>query len=134
MELDIHTGKRVLYKHNGQWEVGEISDLMPPAITEKGLFLFIIPKEYINTPDIAYLHDVEINDIFLDAVPVEDWMTQYNYLMPKNEYIDFIKSDEFDKSIERAYVSDGEYYYYSINKFTEQWLNKQPFEYVVREE
>ena len=126
MELDIRAGKRVLYKVNGKWNVGELAQAN--AYVNDGLFLPIIAKENLNCSM------VEINDIFLESKPVEDWMRQYNYLMTKEEYIDFINSDDFDKSIEHAYVSDGEYYYYSINKFTEQWLNKQPFEYVVREE
>lgn len=126
MELDIHAGKRVLYKINGKWNVGELAQAN--ATVDEGLFLPVIPKENLNCIM------VEINDIFLESKQVEDWMRQYNYLMTKEEYIEYINNEDFDKNIEHAFVSDGEYYYYSINKFTEQWLNKQPFEYVVREE
>ena len=98
------------------------------------MFVFVIPKDYIDTEEVPYLHDVEINDLFLEAVPVEDWMAQYGYLMPKEKYIEFIQSEDFDKNIEHAYVSDGEYYYYNVNKYSEQWLNKQPFDFIVREE
>ena len=134
MEIKIHAGQRVLYKHNGQWCVGKLTSQMPPELTEKGLFVFVIPKDYLDAEEVPYLHDVEINDLFLEAIPVEDWMAQYGYLMPKEDYINFIKSEEFDKNIEHAYVSDGEYYYYNVNKYSEQWLNKQPFDYIVREE
>jgi hypothetical protein len=134
MEIKIHAGQRVLYKHNGQWCVGKLTNQMSPELTEKGLFVFVIPKDYMDAEEVSYLHDVEINDLFLEAIPVEDWMAQYGYLMPKEDYINFIKSEEFDKNTERAYVSDGEYYYYNVNKYSEQWLNKQPFDYIVREE
>ena len=134
MDLKIHNGMRVLYKHNGQWCVGKLTNQMSPELTEKGLFVFVIPKDYMDAEEVPYLHDVEINDLFLEAVPVEDWMSQYGYLMPKEKYIEFIQSEDFDKNIEHAYVSDGEYYYYNVNKYSEQWLNKQPFEFIVREE
>ena len=130
MELKIHAGQRVLYKHEGQWHVGEIAQAA--AYVDKGLFIPVHPQEtmYDNLDHIM----VEINDLFLEAIPVEDWMSQYGYLMPKEEYIKFIQSDEFDKNIEHAYVSDGEYYYYNVNKYSEQWLRKQPFDYIVRGE
>ena len=134
MDLKIHNGMRVLYKHNGQWCVGKLTNQMSPELNEKGLFVFVIPKDYMDAEEVPYLHDVEINDLFLEAIPVEDWMAQYGYLMPKEKYIEFIQSEDFDKNIEHAYVSDGEYYYYNVNKYSEQWLNKQPFDFIVREE
>ncbi len=130
--INIHAGQRVLYKHNGQWNVGKLTNQMPPELTEKGLFVFVIPKDYIDAEEIPYLHDAEINNLYLDAKPVEDWMAEYNQLISMNDYIDIVNDEDFDKNAENAYVSDGEYYYYSINKFTEQWLKKQPFAYVVR--
>lgn len=136
MELDIHEGKRVLYKDEGRWEVGILIDAHNTYLNDKGLFVSVIPPEYLRYNDWAshVHHNVEINDLFLDARPIEDWMTQYGYLMPKEKYIEFIQSEDFDKNIEHAYVSDGEYYYYNVNKYSEQWLNKQPFDYIVREE
>lgn len=136
MEINIYAGQRVLYKHGGQWHVGELTNLMPPAITSKGLFLFVIPKEYIGYEGdkVPYLHDVEINELFLDATPTEDYWRDYNDIfMTKEDYINMIENDEdFVKSAEQAYVSDGEYYYYKVNKFTRSWLEKQPFDYIVR--
>lgn len=130
--INIHAGQRVLYKHNGQWNVGKLTNQMPPELTEKGLFVFVIPKDYMDAEEVPYLHDAEINNLYLDAKPVEDWMAEYNQLISMNDYIDIVNDEDFDKNAENAYVSDGEYYYYSINKFTEQWLKKQPFAYVVR--
>lgn len=134
MAMKIYVGKRVLYKHNGQWEVGTISK-RNPEITHRGLYLFLVPKEFMELKDenTPFVHDAEINDIFLDALPVEDWMKEYNNLMTKEDYIKLIESENFEKAIEVAFVSDGEYYYYPISKFTRAWLEKQPFEYVVRE-
>lgn len=130
--INIHAGQRVLYKHNGQWNVGKLSNQMPPELTEKGLFVFVIPKDYMDAEEVPYLHDAEINNLYLDAKPVEDWMAEYHQLITMDEYVEFVNSEDFDKNAEDAYVSDGEYYYYSINKFTESWLRKQPFAYVVR--
>lgn len=130
--INIHAGQRVLYKHNGQWNVGKLSNQMPPELTEKGLFVFVIPKDYMDAEEVPYLHDAEINNLYLDAKPVEDWMAEYHQLITMDEYVEFVNSEDFDKNAEDAYVSDGEYYYYSISKFNEQWLRKQPFAYVVR--
>lgn len=130
--INIHAGQRVLYKHNGQWNVGKLTNQMPPELTEKGLFVFVIPKEYMDAKEVPYLHDAEINNLYLDAKPVENWMAEYHQLITMDEYIEFVNSEDFDKNAEDAYVSDGEYYYYSISKFNEQWLRKQPFAYIVR--
>lgn len=130
--INIHAGQRVLYKHNGQWNVGKLSNQMPPELTEKGLFVFVIPKDYMDAEEVPYLHDAEINNLYLDAKPVEDWMAEYHQLITMDEYVEFVNSEDFDKNAEDAYVSDGEYYYYSISKFNEQWLRKQPFAYIVR--
>ena len=136
MKLDIYAGKRVLYKHQNQWHIGELSSDMHPEINEKGLYLFIVPYEYIGLTgeDVPFTHDAEINDIFLDAKPVEDYWKDYkNIFMTKEEYLNFIENDEdFIKALEQAYVSDGEYYYYPITKFSRAWIEKQPFKYVVR--
>jgi len=122
MNKTIHANMRVLYKENGQWKIGTLQ-AGDALIDEKGLFLPIVDKE-------SY---VDFNDIFFDAIPVEDWHKKYSeYFMTKKEYIEYIQSDEFDKQIENAYVSDGEYAYYRVNKFNETWLMKQPFEYIVR--
>ena len=130
--INIHAGQRVLYKHNGQWNVGKLTNQIPPELTEKGLFVFVIPKDYMDAEEIPYLHDAEINNLYLDAKPVEDWMAEYHQLITMDEYVEFVNSEDFDKNAEDAYVSDGEYYYYSISKFNEQWLRKQPFAYIVR--
>ena len=132
MSFNIRAGKRVLYKHNGKWEIGELANGQNGIVNEKGLFLYIVPKEFIGKEDVPFYHDAEINDIFLDASPVENWMKQYHYLMTKEEYIAFIESEDFDRTIEQAWVSDGEYYYYPVNKYSATWILKQPFDYIVR--
>lgn len=129
MELDIHAGKRVLYKHNGQWAVGTLEESNLHSLTGVGLFLRIIPKDQNDI-----VHVAEINDIFLDTHPVEDWMKQYHNLMTREEYIKFLGSDKFERAIEQAWVSDGEYYYYPVSKYNASWLMKQPFKYIVRNE
>lgn len=129
MENKIRAGMRVLYKQNGQWHVGELAQAA--AYVDKGLYLPVIQKEnlYTSTDHIM----IEINDLFLDAFPIEDWIKDYSeYFMTKEDYIKFIENDEFDKRLENAYVSDGEYGYYPINKYNANWIMKQPFNYIVR--
>lgn len=131
--INIHAGQRILYKHIGQWKIGEL-DTIPPIINDKGVFFYIIPYEFIGKPhnEVKYVDDAEINNLYLEAKPVEEWMREYKQLITKDEYLQIIQEEDFDKNGETAYVSDGEYYYYPINKFTEQWLNKQPFDFIVR--
>lgn len=125
MELDIKAGKRVLYKVNNQWVPGTLLWGVG-SLNEKGLFL---PVEDSNGKVI----DKEINELFLDAIPMdESWKDYSDIFMTKDEYGDFIESEDFIKNAEQAYVSDGEYYYYKVNKFTRNWLEKQPFDYIVR--
>lgn len=128
MEFHIHAGMRVLYKQgNSNWMIGTIAK-DNAEVNEQGLWLPIIPKDLSNE-----LHYTEINQIFWDAFKIEDWFKDYpKYFMTKEDYIKFIESDEFDKRLENACVSDGEYGYYPVNKYSRQWLEKQPFNYIVR--
>lgn len=140
MDLNIHAGQRVLYKHNNNnWQIGELKP--GAAIIEKsGLYLPVWTKEGLdNNVSLGDYNEgacstmVNINDIFFDAFKLEDWIKSYpQYFMTKEDYIKFIESDEFDKRLENAYVSDGEYGYYPISKYTRAWIEKQPFDYVVR--
>ena len=129
MELNIHAGMRVLYKQgNSNWMVGDIMQ-GNAEINEQGIWLPIIPKGKTADEEIHY---AEINQIFLDAIPLDNWMKER--LIKKEDYIKIIDSDDFDKHLENAWVSDGDYYYYPISKYNEIWINKQPFDYVIRSE
>ena len=96
--INIYAGQRVLYKHNGQWKVGEL-DALPATVNEKGVFFFIIPHEFIGKPkdEIAYVEDAEINNLYLDAKPVEEWMAEYNQLISMNDYIDIVNDEDFER-------------------------------------
>ena len=137
MKIDIHAGKRVLYKDgNSGWLVG-IIDHQKAEINEQGLWIPIIPKQFMNmdAEDIPYVQYAEVNNIFLEAEQLESYIKDYSDIfMTKEDYIKIVEADDdsFVKAIEQAYVSDGEYYYYPITKFTKNWIEKQPFEYVVR--
>ena len=128
MEINIHAGMRILYKQgNSNWMIGTIHK-GNAEVNEQGIWIPIVPLNIENE-----LHYAEINNLFLDVIPLEDWHKQYkDYFMTKEEYIKFMESEDFDKHNENAYVSDGEYVYYRINKFNESWINKQPFDYIVR--
>ena len=130
MDINIRAKMRVLYKNDNRgWRVGEIMK-GNAEISELGLFLPIIPKDAQAEEEI---HWAEIKNIFFDAFKIEDWAKDYHdYFMSKKDYIKFIESDDFNRQLENAYVSDGEYGYYPITKFTKNWLEKQPFDFVVR--
>jgi len=139
MELDIRAGKRILYKKNkNNWHVGELAQ-KPATLTSDGLFLPVYPQEVfyqIHSTGYAgeeaeYIY-VDVKDIFLDAVEVEDWMK--TGLLTKEEYIKIIESEDFEKNLEHAWVSDGEYIYYPISKYNKTWIEKQPFNYIIRGE
>lgn len=124
MKFNIHAGMRVLYKENGQWKVGTLQE-GDALIDDTGVYLPVIGKE-------SY---VELNDFYFESFKIEDWFKDYsNYFMTKEQYINFVESEEFIKAAENAYVSDGEYGYYPISKYTRNWIEKQPFDYVVRGE
>ena len=132
MELNIRAGMRVLYKKNSSnWLIGEIGG-GNAAINEDGLFLPI----WSGKNNLSNEHDctlVNVNDIFLDAAPLDESIKMYKeYFMTKDEYINFIESDEFEKNIENAHFSDGEYIYYPVSKYSKSWIEKQPFDYIVR--
>ena len=130
MALDIYAGKHVLYKNgNSGWLVGTLQKTTVAEVNEQGVWLPILSKSVENE-----IHWAEINNIFLEAQPVEDWMKQYHNLMTKEEYIAFIESDNFERAVEQAWVSDGEYYYYPVSKYSATWILKQPFDYIVRGE
>ena len=138
MEKNIHAGMRVLYKtNNSNWLIGEVGS-GSAIINENGLFLPILPKELFAqakeyTWDEPEIPKIDITDIFFDAFPIDEYIKDYKeYFMTKEEYIDFINGDDFDRQLENAYVSDGEYGYYPISRYTKNWIEKQPFNYVYR--
>ena len=136
METKIRAGQRVLYKDgNSGWLVG-IVDNGNAEVNEQGLWIPIIPLRFADMAreDVPFIQYGELSTLFLDAKEIEDYIKGYNDIfMTKEDYIKIIEEDEtFVKAIEQAYVSDGEYYYYPITKFNRGWIEKQPFNYVVR--
>jgi hypothetical protein len=130
MDFNIRAGMRILYKQgNSNWMVGTIHN-GNAEINEQGLWIPIVP---IGATWEDEIHYSEVNQIFWDAFKLDDWIKDYpKYFMSKEDYIKFIESDEFDKRLENACVSDGEYGYYPVSKYSRQWLEKQPFDYIVR--
>ena len=131
MEFDIHAGKRVLYKNgNSNWLTGIVCEAENAEVNEKGIWVPIAPID----PNLeGEVHWAEIHNIFCDTVPLDSWMTNYpEYYMTKEQYIQFMNSEEFDRRLENAYFSDGQYVYYPVSKFSESWIMKQPFDYIAR--
>lgn len=131
MELNIRAGMRVLYKNgNSGWLIGTLQETKAAEVNEQGVWLPVVPKGMNAEEEI---HWAEINNIFLEAFPLNDWVKDYpQYFMTKEDYIKFIESDDFDRQLENAWMSDGEYGYYPISKFSKNWIEKQPFDYIVR--
>ena len=126
MELDIRAEKRVLYKTgNSGWLVGTVCYTENAEVDERGVWIPIVPLNATGEPDF-----VEIHNLYTDGVELEDWMK--DNLLSKEEYIKIIEDDNFEKNLEAAWVSDGEYYYYPITKFNANWIMKQPFQYIIR--
>ena len=126
MELNIRADKRVLYKNgNSGWLVGTVCHTENAEVNEQGVWIPIAP---IDVED--EVHWAEIHNIFTDGVELEDWMK--DHLLTKEEYIEIIEADDFEKNLEAAWVSDGEYYYYPVTKFNATWIMKQPFQYIIR--
>lgn len=130
MERNIHAGMRVLYKQgNSNWMIGTIME-GNAEINTSGIYIPIIPKGQTAEEEIHY---TELNNLFTDAVQLNDWVKDYKeYYMTKEEYIQFIESEDFNKALENAYVTDGEYMYYPVSKYTKTWIEKQPFDYITR--
>lgn len=129
MALDIYAGKRVLYKNgNSGWLVGTLQETKVAEVNKQGVWLPVMPKDTENE-----IHWAEINNIFLEAFPLEDWVKDYpQYYMTKKDYITFTENEDFERARENAYFTDGEYIYYPVSKFSKNWIEKQPFEYIVR--
>ena len=132
METKIRAGQRVLYKDgNSGWLVG-IIDNGHADVNEQGIWIPIIPLRFahMDVEDIPYIQYAELSTLFTEGQPVEDWMKPY--LIKKDDYIKIISSDDFERALEEAWVSDGEYYYYPVSTYTEKWIDKQPFAYIMR--
>ena len=132
METKIRAGQRVLYKDgNSGWLVG-IVDTGNAEVNELGVWIPIVPLRFADMvrEDVPYIQYAELNTIFTEGQPVDDWMK--SSLLTKEDYIKIIESEDFERAIENAWVSDGEYYYYPVSTYTEKWINKQPFNYILR--
>lgn len=132
METKIRAGQRILYKDgNSGWLVG-IVDRGNAEINEQGVWIPIIPLRFthMEREDIPYIQYAEMNTIFTEGQPVDEWMK--SALLTKKDYIKIIESEDFERALENAWVSDGEYYYYPVSTYTEKWINKQPFNYILR--
>ena len=130
MDNKIHAGQRILYKdRNSGWLVG-IIDHGSAEVNEQGVWLPVVPIQFthMEREDVPYIQYAELSTLFTEGQPLESWMQPMN----KSEYIKVIQSEDFEKALENAWVSDGEYYYYPVSTYTEKWLNKQPFEYILR--
>lgn len=129
MEINIKADMRVLYKNgNSNWMIGNIME-GEAKVTKIGLFIPIVP---IGVNPEEEFHWAEINQIYTDATKLQDWMK--DILLKKEDYVKIIQGEDFHKSTEAAWFSDGEYYYYPVSKFNDTWIMKQPFEYIIRNE
>lgn len=133
MELNICAGKRVLYKNgNSGWLVGNIME-GNAEITPLGLFIPIIPRAFLEQDQPEEIHWCKVQDLFLDATPINEYLKIYpDYYMEKDRYIEIVEQEDFDKQRENAFFSDGDYIYYPVSKYNRAWIEKQPFDYVVR--
>lgn len=123
--LNMYGGQRILFKENGKWAAGNLK-LDGAHLTEKGLF-FDVETSTGTTATVGF------EDLFLHARKLEDWELDPDYgtLVSKEDFIEDIKEERVVAAEGTAYMSDGEYQYYSVPRLNENWLNKQPFDYIV---
>lgn len=121
--INIYAGQRVLYKDNFNWRVGILLD-STTALKTKGLFLTV--QDLTDSTE----HFVEINNIYLNAVELTWEKDEPETLIPIEDFIEDVEDNLFTNSDGIGYVSDGEYKYYPIT-FKKNWLEKQPFKYIV---
>lgn len=121
---DIYSGMRVLFKNGYGWKVGE---LQAANLDAKGLSFSVID---INGNEIT---EIDASNIFFNARVLDGWEKdlENGIVMYKEDFIKDIEEGNVTKADGDAYISDGEYQYYPIAIWTANWLNKQPFDYVV---
>lgn len=132
METKVHAGMRVLYKDGGSgWLVG-IVDRGKAEVNEQGIWIPIIPLKFTHMAyeDIPYIQYAELTTLFTEGQEVEEWMR--SSMITKEEYVKIVQSEDFERNLENAWVCDGEYYYYPVSKYAENWIMKQPFNYIIR--
>lgn len=126
MGFNAYAGQRVLYKTSEHgWRAGNLVDA---GLEENGL--------YFNIHDIKddkYDVSTSIDNIFFETRQLEDWELdpEYGTLISKEEFIEDIKENRVIAAEGTAYMSDGKYQYYAVPRLNENWLNKQPFDYVI---
>lgn len=128
MNTDIYAGKRVLYKQNSGWQVGE---LLPNGIklNSEGLYFNVMDLVTGNMES-----NILFENLFLDGEELQDWQKDMSngVLFTVEDFIEQVLEDEdFSSNEGKAYMSDGEYYYYPVSKLNKTWLKKQNLHYVA---
>lgn len=119
----IYRGMRVLFKEGHGWEVGELN------AAELGEFELTFSVVDIDGNEHK---NIQADKIFFNSRYLELW-EQQNCLYTKEEFILCIKAEQLSAATHNAWMSDGEYVYYSVGRWNENWINKQPLEYVLCE-
>ena len=127
MELKIYANKPILYKQgNHGWRPGVLSP-ENVKLTPDGLFFTVITHDGTKEPNVRF------EELYLEAQELKDWEQdpQNGVIFSTDEFIQKIEDEELTVRDGLAYVSDGHYKYYPVSKFTENWIRKQPFDYIV---
>ena len=106
MAINIHAGKRVLYKNgNSGWLIGDIME-GNAEVNSTGVFIPIIPHG--TNADEEY-HWAEINNLFLDAEELNQNLKMYpEYYMSKEDYLNSIihEAEHIKQAMLKAYDVD----------------------------
>lgn len=119
METNIYKGQRVLFKAIGGWQAGTLDSTV---LNADGLYFNIIN---LNNETVQ----VRIENIFFNARILEDW--EEDYLYNVEDFFQKIADGDITSQTHSAWMSDGEYAYYSVAKWSRNWINKQPFKYIL---
>jgi hypothetical protein len=115
---DIYKGMRVLFKKNHGWQIGELYS----AKLDDNLTFSVID---INGDEIT---DITGDNIFFNTRVLDEW--EQDYVYNKEDFLQRYEDGEFSPTTHTAWVSDGEYVYYRVDKWNKNWLSKQPLSYV----
>lgn len=115
---NTYCGMPILFKNGYGWQSGK---LFRADLNNNLTFSVLDNNEH-------QIDNISCENIFFHAHRLEDW--EYDYLYDKEEFLERYQDEEFTPITHSAFVSDGVYVYYRVDKWNKNWLDKQPFEYV----
>ena len=122
MEFNVYRGQRVLYKDRGGWTP---ATLEWASLRPEGLFFDVRNDNETRIPDLRP------DQLFTNGKELDEWMKDDDVCIEKEKFAQMIEEGEIVDCDGDAFMSDGDYYYYSVPRLNANWVRKQPLKYVV---